>query len=98
MRQNPHVRICGGPGSATTLVYPTIDWKEVETGISVLPAPEGTLIHLRAAERAKLCWSHKSSSSRGRHLSPRPLAGTPAVSARKLSRISLDSGDDASPP
>ena len=22
-RQNPHVRICGGPGSATTLVYPT---------------------------------------------------------------------------
>ena len=34
MRQNPHVRICGGPGSATTLVYPTngeilavgVDW------------------------------------------------------------------------
>ena len=26
MRQNPHVRICGGPGSATTLVYPTADW------------------------------------------------------------------------
>ena len=23
MRQNPHVRICGGPGSATTQVYPT---------------------------------------------------------------------------
>ena len=23
MRQNPHVRICGGPGAATTLVYPT---------------------------------------------------------------------------
>ena len=23
MRQNPHVRICGGPGSAMTLVYPT---------------------------------------------------------------------------
>ena len=23
MRQNPHVWICGGPGSATTLVYPT---------------------------------------------------------------------------
>ena len=28
MRQNPHVRICGGPGSATTLVYPT----KVEAG------------------------------------------------------------------
>ena len=26
MRQNPHVRICGGPGSATTLVYPTLDF------------------------------------------------------------------------
>ena len=25
MRQNPHVRICGGPGSATTLVYLTCD-------------------------------------------------------------------------
>ena len=24
MRQNPHVRICGGPGSATTLVYLTV--------------------------------------------------------------------------
>ena len=23
MRQNPHVRICGGLGSATALVYPT---------------------------------------------------------------------------
>ena len=24
MRKNPHVRICGGLGSATTLVYPTV--------------------------------------------------------------------------
>ena len=29
MRQNPHVRICGGPGSATTLVYPTPDGRVV---------------------------------------------------------------------
>ena len=28
MRQNPHVRICGGPGSATTLVYLTWDTAE----------------------------------------------------------------------
>ena len=28
MRQNPHVRICGGPGSATTLVYPTDSLQE----------------------------------------------------------------------
>ena len=28
MRQNPHVRICGGPGSATTLAYPTGRWRQ----------------------------------------------------------------------
>ena len=30
MRQNPHVRICGGPGSATTLVYPTTNTYHVQ--------------------------------------------------------------------
>ena len=35
MRQNPHVRICGGPGSATTLVYPTV----VTVPIQLLIAP-----------------------------------------------------------
>ena len=29
MRQNPHVRICGGPGSATTLVYPTKGYRRI---------------------------------------------------------------------
>ena len=28
MRKNPHVRICGGLGSATTLVYPTVIRRE----------------------------------------------------------------------
>ena len=31
MRQNPHVRICGGPGSATTLVYPTPARRQVSS-------------------------------------------------------------------
>ena len=31
MRQNPHVRICGGPGSATTLVYPTTAHAEADS-------------------------------------------------------------------
>ena len=35
MRQNPHVRICGGPGSATTLVYPTDQWHDVPMGDTV---------------------------------------------------------------
>ena len=30
MRQNPHVRICGGPGSATTLVYPTASMRNLQ--------------------------------------------------------------------
>ena len=37
MRQNPHVRICGGPGSATTLVYPTTyrvgNWAEYDRAL-----------------------------------------------------------------
>ena len=32
MRQNPHVRICGGPGSATTLVYPTAAIRCLQAG------------------------------------------------------------------
>ena len=35
MRQNPHVRICGGPGSATTLVYPTLNGLVVEAKSAV---------------------------------------------------------------
>ena len=38
MRQNPHVRICGGPGSATTLVYPTLQKYGVYYGIGSQPA------------------------------------------------------------
>ena len=41
MRQNPHVRICGGPGSATTLAYPTAKhegrwrrgWRKLHLGV-----------------------------------------------------------------
>ena len=36
MRKNPHVRICGGLGSATTLVYPTSRELQVD-GDGVLP-------------------------------------------------------------
>ena len=37
MRQNPHVRICGGPGSATTLVYPTVCDLHVNPGVRIHP-------------------------------------------------------------
>ena len=35
MRQNPHVRICGGPGSATTLVYPTGTGRDYRLGFDL---------------------------------------------------------------
>ena len=38
MRQNPHVRICGGPGSATTLVYPTLELTVAAFGGHLPPA------------------------------------------------------------
>ena len=40
MRQNPHVRICGGPGSATTLVYPTAAFAKL-CGTCPMPASSG---------------------------------------------------------
>ena len=39
MRQNPHVRICGGPGSATTLVYPTPVRRGSRHGPQIRPGP-----------------------------------------------------------
>ena len=59
MRQNPHVRICGGPGSATTLVYPTELWAERpvrhgpvtpasrEQSSSLQPATDGLAVECR---------------------------------------------------
>ncbi len=38
MRQNPHVRICGGPGSATTLVYPTAPRRRRQSDAQLLAA------------------------------------------------------------
>ena len=48
MRQNPHVRICGGPGSATTLVYPTPDGRVVglQTTLAECTAPGSLDTHL----------------------------------------------------
>ena len=40
MRQNPHVRICGGPGSARTLVYPITQGAD-GTGLAVEAADLG---------------------------------------------------------
>ena len=48
MRKNPHVRICGGLGSATTLVYPTLERPEVHIDVPdrvhtprARPGPDG---------------------------------------------------------
>ena len=52
MRQNPHVRICGGPGSATTLVYPTSSVGEQLGGASARTGPRGPLRPCAAVSRA----------------------------------------------
>ena len=58
MRKNPHVRICGGLGSATTLVYPTASNAmtiPMATGPSLLAptelVPTPSLVVLIGAER-----------------------------------------------
>ena len=87
MRQNPHVRICGGPGSATTLVYPTASM--TSRGWSVSSAQS------RNDER-QACGTqsmpHRSSSRRSLTSSRRPVrAGNtswPSPSARAASRTS----------
>ena len=44
MRKNPHVRICGGLGSATTLVYPT-GWRGVVSFLARLLVLEANVFH-----------------------------------------------------
>ena len=54
MRKNPHVRICGGPGSATTLVYPTtnhprtaaVERQQLAEGVLVGDIRSGALLLL----------------------------------------------------
>ena len=41
MRKNPHVRICGGLGSATTLVYPTPFSRGVMVVLGNVIKPQG---------------------------------------------------------
>ena len=59
MRQNPHVRICGGPGSATTLVYPTASMSKDEPQTRArahrrgLPVAERLLKRFTAAEHVE---------------------------------------------
>ena len=59
MRQNPHVRICGGPGSATTLVYPTSGYSrrsKVETTFHRYKAILGSAMRARglASQRVEV--------------------------------------------
>ena len=47
MRQNPHVRICGGPGSATTLVYPTLSLSHSRGPAGRLAATDAAVTRFR---------------------------------------------------
>ena len=48
MRKNPHVRICGGLGSATTLVYPTPDMRRAVCHKAVPGSPFNLPVNLPA--------------------------------------------------
>ena len=50
MRQNPHVRICGGPGSATTLVYPTAGRPDIVVPEQPIGAVRFSVEFLRASD------------------------------------------------
>ena len=52
MRKNPHVRICGGLGSATTLVYPTAFVVEVGRPVVHEPTPALEQVRLRVGRLA----------------------------------------------
>ena len=61
MRQNPHVRICGGPGSATTLVYPTLTrYHRLLRGHPTMVSDLRTAVCVEAAASRRLdgdtCW------------------------------------------
>ena len=47
MRQNPHVRICGGPGSATTLVYLTGPALQLAVGLFFTRGKEAIEINVQ---------------------------------------------------
>ena len=52
MRQNPHVRICGGPGSATTLVYPTAHSAELGAWMAERVLAEDTSVPWMTVKKA----------------------------------------------
>ena len=57
---NPHVRICGGPGSATTLVYPTLSWC---SGTERLRKPRARAIGVMRRYRGE--WASSASGPAG---------------------------------
>ena len=60
MRKNPHVRICGGLGSATTLVYPTGQCRRSSTfggadELDVQQLSEQLSVHTQKTPPAGVC-------------------------------------------
>ena len=70
MRKNPHVRICGGLGSATTLVYPTprIQGASFRQIADQLEVSIGTAFDDVAAELEAVCQTSREEATRLREL------------------------------
>ena len=64
MRKNPHVRICGGLGSATTLVYPTAPAALYAFHVAVVRVPVAVqLMHTSPAALSSFSWPHEHRSA-----------------------------------
>ena len=88
MRQNPHVRICGGPGSETTLVYPTATWPNgsmirawsMSVAHRTIPRPRARSSAGTRPSRTGSCWCDITIVDEGSHAA----SGTGAPTAGRL--------------
>ena len=89
MRQNPHVRICGGPGSATTLVYPTVP--TVASAI-VMPSLSNSP-WIRGAPQVGLAWHiWRMSAWAARGMRGRRVHAADSSSASRAKRLADATG------
>ena len=78
MRKNPHVRICGGLGSATTLVYPT----DAQTGLTLIEAVDSAVSRFTADGAYDAIAIYEAAGARGATVVVPPTK-TAAVSRRR---------------
>ena len=101
MRQNTQVRICGGPGSATTLVYPTLSRRSQHLRRRLRPpVPPDEGIHLvHDSTGLSLVgageWAAAKHGGRGRRGWRKLHLGVDQSGAIRVHTLTEATGDDA---